>query len=161
MLYIFIFLILAFSMPVFALELKSDDFKNGAYIPSKCAYDTSNIIPSLYWSNAPEGAESFAIICDDPDAPGKTWVHWVIFNIPKNARNISEASGAMNGFNDFGNIGYGGPCPPPGKPHRYYFKLYALDTVLNLEEGATKEEVLAAMKGHILDETEIIGLYKR
>lgn len=159
--YILILSILFLSVNAMALELKSDDFKSGAYIPFKCAYDSSNIHPSLYWSDVPEGTESFAIICDDPDSPGKIWVHWVIFNIPKDAKNISESAGAIEGINDFGKTGYAGPCPPPGKPHRYYFKLYALDTMLNLKKGAAKEDVLSAMEGHVLAETEILGIYKR
>lgn len=159
--YILIFLNLIFSLNAMALEIKSYDFKSGGNIPSKCAYDSSNIHPSLYWSDVPSGTESFAIICDDPDSYPKTWVHWVIFNIPKEAKDASEATGAVCGINDFGKIGYAGPCPPPGKPHRYYFKLYALDTMLSLKKGATKEDVLSAMEGHILAETEILGLYKR
>lgn len=158
---IVIFLALLFSLETAALELKSDNFKSGAYIPPKCAYDSSNIHPSLSWTDVPQGTESFAIICDDPDSYPKTWVHWVIFNIPKNVKNISQSTGAIEGINDFGKTGYAGPCPPPGKPHRYYFKLYALDTMLNLKKGAAKENVLRAMEGHILAETEILGIYKR
>lgn len=159
--YILVLSILFLSVNVIALEIKSDDFKNGEYIPSKCAYDTLNIPPSLSWTYVPEGTESFAIICEDHDAPKKAWVHWVIINIPKNAISIKESASAVKGINDFGKIGYGGPCPPPGKPHRYYFKLYALDTTLSLKEGVTKDEVLSAMGRHIIGEAEIVGLYKR
>jgi Raf kinase inhibitor-like YbhB/YbcL family protein len=106
---------------------------------------------------------------DDPDAPAGTWVHWVLYNLPAKTRELSEgvekqeqlATGALQGRNDFRKIGYGGPCPPPGKPHRYYFKLYALDTKLNLKAGATKADIERAMKGHILDETELMGRYGR
>lgn len=139
-----------------ALEIRSDDFYNGEYIPAKCAYDKSNIPPSLSWTDVPDGTKSLAIICDDPDAPGRTWVHWVVFNILPD----TDGSG-VQGINDFGKIGYGGPCPPPGKPHRYFFKLYALDTILPLKKGMTKDALLEAMEGHILAETELVGLYKR
>jgi Raf kinase inhibitor-like YbhB/YbcL family protein len=110
-----------------------------------------------------------ALIVDDPDAPAGTWVHWVVFNIPANMTELPEglektaqvAGGAFQGRNDFPKIGYNGPCPPPGKPHRYFFKLYALDGVLNLKPGATKAEVERAMKGHLLAETQIMGRYGR
>ncbi len=116
----------------------------------------------------PKGTVTLAIISDDPDAPSKTWTHWLIFNIPPELNGLPEGvekvgeleNGIKQGFNDFGRIGYGGPCPPFGV-HRYYFKLYALDTSLNLEPGTSKEELLRAMDGHIIEKTEMIGLYSR
>jgi hypothetical protein len=116
----------------------------------------------------PEGTRSFALIADDPDAPVGTWVHWVLYNIPSSARTLIEsipadaklADGSINGKNSWGKPGYGGPCPPSGT-HRYFFKLYALDTVLNLGSGATKEQLLNAMQGHILGQAELMGKYKR
>lgn len=139
-----------------ALEIKSADFENGGYISGKCAYDKSNIPPSLSWTDVPFGTKSLAIICDDPDAPGKVWVHWVVFNIPPDNSNIG-----VQGVNDFRKIGYSGPYPPPGKPHRYFFKLYALDIILPLKKGAAKDDLLKIMDGHILANTELVGLYKR
>jgi Raf kinase inhibitor-like YbhB/YbcL family protein len=125
--------------------------------------------PPLAWTDAPEGRASFALIADDPDAPGRTWVHWVIFNIPPNVGGLSEntptndrlGDGSLQGANDFRRIGYGGPCPPPGSPHRYFFKLYALDTKLDLEAGATKAQLEAAMQGHILAEAQLMGTFRR
>lgn len=149
-------LILIFSCNAIALEIMSRDFDNGEYIPAKCAYDKSNIPPSLYWKDVPEGTKSLAIICDDPDAPSKVWVHWVMFNIKPDI----DGSG-VQGINDFGKMGYGGPCPPPGKPHRYFFRLYALGTILPLKKGASRDKLLSAMEGHILAEAEVMGLYQR
>jgi hypothetical protein len=120
------------------------------------------------WAQVPENTQSFALIVDDPDAPGKTFVHWVYFDIPGTATALPEAVpgegqpsiGGTQGANDFGQMGFGGPCPPGGT-HRYFFKLYALDTELGLEVGATKDDVLEAMKGHVLAEAELIGTYTR
>ncbi|MFH0898130.1 MAG: YbhB/YbcL family Raf kinase inhibitor-like protein [bacterium] len=148
-----------------ALSIKSPIFEHGKIIPKKCA--CSKISPPLSWSEAPAETVSFALICDDPDAPReKPWVHWVIFNIPKTVTSLPEHAktipGATEGINDSGNIGYDGPCPPKGHGvHRYFFKLYALDTTLNLLEGATKDDVERAMKGHILEEAEIMGTFER
>lgn len=149
--------------------IKSADFKEGGEIPKKFTCEGEDISPELEWENVPEGTKSFALICDDPDAPVGVWVHWVIYNIPSNfrklERNVPKVSklenGILQGKNSWPRIGYNGPCPPPGKPHRYYFKLYALDTILNLKEGATKEELLNAMKGHILAEAQTMGTYRR
>jgi len=150
------------------IKIKSTAFKEGGMIPSKYTCDGADISPPLSWDSVPEGTKSLALICDDPDAPMGTWVHWVIFNIPPDTRELPEnvppqktlANGAKQGINDFRKIGYGGPCPPGGT-HRYYFKLYALDTGINLEAGATKSQLLKAMEGHILAEGQLMGKYKR
>jgi hypothetical protein len=137
-------------------------------IPSKYTCDGADISPPLAWSGLPEGTKSIAIINDDPDAPMGTWVHWVIYNIPPTAQGLAEdikrveklPDGTLQGKNSWGRIGYGGPCPPGGT-HRYFFKIYALDKMLNLKPGATKEELLTAMKGHILAQAQFYGKYSR
>jgi len=152
-----------------ALELKSTSFKNGDFIPRQFTGQGTDKSPALQWQNAPEGTKGFALINDDPDAPGMMWVHWVIFNIPPDKTTLSEAvptkgelsDRSRQGINDFGQIGYGGPMPPPGKAHRYFFKLYALDSMLELKSGITKSELLKAMQSHILAQAELVGLYKR
>jgi len=151
-----------------AIKITSAAFEEGGMIPRQCAYDGADVSPPLCWTGAPAGTQSFALISDDPDAPMGTWVHWVIYNLPASACELHEAvppekdleNGARQGRNDFRKIGYGGPCPPGGT-HRYYFKLYALDTVLSLPAGATKAELLKAMEGHILAQGQIMGRYKR
>jgi hypothetical protein len=151
-----------------SITIKSSAFSEGEPIPKKFTCDGEDISPELSWGGAPEGTKTFALINDDPDAPGKTWVHWVIFNIPGSITSLPEnmptdkelSDGSRQGTNDFRKIGYGGPCPPGGT-HRYYFKLYALDTELTLKPGALKQELLAAMKGHILDEGQLMGTYAR
>jgi len=151
-----------------AITITSSAFIDGATIPRKYTCDAEDISPDLKWSGVPNGAQSLALICDDPDAPVGTWVHWVLFNIPADATALqagipAEAvlkNGARHGQNDFRKLGYGGPCPPGGT-HRYYFKLFALDTLLTLESGSTKAQLLAAMKGHILAEGQLMGKYKR
>lgn len=151
------------------MQLKSSAFGNGQPIPVKYTGQGRDVSPPLEWSDAPAGAKSFAIISDDPDAPVGTWVHWVIYDIPSNITKLDEnvptketlSNGAKQGINDFGNVGYGGPMPPPGKPHRYFFKLYALDTVLNLKPRSSKQELLRAMQGHILAQAELMGTYQR
>lgn len=148
--------------------IKSPAFVPGGKIPGKYTCDGMDISPPLTWTSGPEGTKTFALICDDPDAPMGTWVHWVLFNLPADITEFREnlppekelESGAKQGMNDFRKIGYGGPCPPGGV-HRYFFKLYALDTEINLEAGATKEELLKAMEGHILAEGQLIGRYER
>jgi Raf kinase inhibitor-like YbhB/YbcL family protein len=123
----------------------------------------------LAWSGLPEGAKSLALICDDPDAPAGTWVHWVLYNVPASSGELPAGvptseevlDGARQGLNDFRRIGYGGPCPPRGNPHRYYFKLYALDAELKLKSRATKRDVESAMQGHILAEGQLMGSYRR
>ena len=152
-----------------ALKLSSADFSSGAAIPKQFTCDGADISPALEWNDPPAGTQSFSLIADDPDAPVGTWVHWVLFDLPANARSLPQdvakkeqiENGARQGRNDFGKIGYGGPCPPAGKPHRYFFKLYALDTTLNLKAGATKQEVERAQQGHVLAQGEWMGRYGR
>lgn len=150
------------------IKVTSSAFKEGEMIPRKFACNGEDISPPLTWTSVPEGTKSIALISDDPDAPLGTWVHWVIFNLPANVNELSEGvptqkelnNGARQGKNDFGNIGYGGPCPPGGV-HRYYFKLYALDTILNLAPAASKAQLLNAMEGHILAQGQLMGKYRR
>jgi Raf kinase inhibitor-like YbhB/YbcL family protein len=150
------------------IKIKSLAFVPGGKIPGKYTCDGMDISPPLSWTSGPEGTKTFALICDDPDAPMGTWVHWVLFNLPADITEFREnvpsdkelENGAKQGMNDFRKIGYGGPCPPGGT-HRYFFKLYALDTEINLEAGATKAELLEAMEGHILAEGQMIGRYER
>ena len=150
------------------LRVTSAAFKQGEMIPKKYTCDGLDVSPPLEWTDAPEGTKSYALICDDPDAPRGTWVHWVVFNLPSGVKALPEGvpaketldNGAKQGANDFRRIGYGGPCPPGGT-HRYFFKLYALDAVLNLASGATKQQLLKAMEGHILAEEQLMGRYKR
>lgn len=137
-------------------------------IPQHYTCDGDNVSPPLAWGNVPEGTKSLALIADDPDAPGGTFTHWVIFNIPPHVRELPEdvrrdeilPNGARQGINSFQKIGYGGPCPPGGT-HRYYFKLYALDALLDLPAGVSKEHLVDAMHGHVLAETEVMGKYSR
>lgn len=151
------------------LEIKSPDFAAGATIPKQFTCDAADMSPALEWNAPPEGTKSLALIADDPDAPVGTWVHWVVFDLPTSARGIPQnfpkteqtADGARQGRNDFKKIGYSGPCPPPGKPHRYFFRVYALDTKLNLQAGATKKDVEKAMQGHVLAQGEYMGRYGR
>jgi Raf kinase inhibitor-like YbhB/YbcL family protein len=151
------------------IELSSTAFGEGQTISKPYTGDGKDVSPPLRWSDPPQGTKSFALICDDPDAPRGTWVHWVLFNLPADQRALEEAvpaqgelaNGAKQGKNDFRKLGYGGPAPPPGKPHRYFFKLYALDTVLDLAPGAAKNQLAAAMKGHILAEGQLMGQYGR
>ena len=138
-------------------------------IPPEYTCDGPNISPPLNWTGLPGGTKSLALIMDDPDAPGKTWMHWVAFNLPATTRALSEnvppqetiPSGGKHGTNDFHKPGYGGPCPPSGT-HRYYFHLYALDTAeLSLDSTTTKDQLLKALQGHILAEGQLMGRYKR
>lgn len=152
-----------------SIDLTSTGFKAGSTIPKQYTGDGADQSPPLLWSEPPSGSKSIALICDDPDAPRGTWVHWVLFNVPAQTRELEEGvptteslpNGAKQGRNDFGNIGYGGPAPPKGKAHRYFFKLYALDATLNLAPGATKAQLVDAMKGHILAEGQLMGNYQR
>jgi len=152
-----------------SFQISSTAFSNGGTIPKKFTCDGLDASPQLSWTEVPAATRSFALIMYDPDAPAGTWVHWVLYNLPANTKELPEgmekqeqlATGALQGRNDFRKIGYGGPCPPPGTPHRYYFKLYALGTKLNLKAGATKPDLERAMKGHILGETELMGRYGR
>lgn len=151
------------------IELTSPAFQLGTTIPKQYTGDGADRSPPLCWSDPPSGTKSLALICDDPDAPRGTWVHWVLFNLPATTRELEEGvpttevlgNGAKQGKNDFGKIGYGGPAPPKGKPHRYFFKLYALDVVLELKAGATKATLVDATKGHILAEGALMGTYER
>ncbi len=150
------------------MELKSQAFTAGHPIPSRHTCDGQDASPPLSWSEPPGGTRSFALVSDDPDAPGGMWVHWVVWNIPASARALAESlpkkeslpDGTKQGTTDFGRIGYGGPCPPSGT-HRYFFKLYALDTTLVLPASTTKEDLERAMRGHILAQPELMGTYKR
>jgi len=150
------------------MKIKSSAFDEGAFIPGKYTCDGKDISPPLEWSLVPDGTKTFALICDDPDAPMGTWVHWVLFNLPGNIKELPGnvpplgvlENGAKQGKNDFGKTGYGGPCPPRGT-HRYYFKIYSLDKELDVNAGITKKELLKAMEGHILAEGQLMGKYKR
>jgi Raf kinase inhibitor-like YbhB/YbcL family protein len=145
------------------LKITSPAFPHDGMIPSKFTCDGADVSPPLSIVNIPEKTRSLALIVDDPDAPVGTWVHWVVWNIAAGTKKIPEASvspGAIQGTNDFGKQRYGGPCPPSGT-HRYFFKLYALDAPLVLKSGATKVQIEEAMKGHVLAQTELIGLYRR
>jgi len=149
--------------------LTSPNFRNNQPMPAKHSCEGADASPALKWEGAPAGTKSFALICDDPDAPGGSWVHWVIYEIPANTKELPEgvaksdaAAGARQGMNDFGKVGYGGPCPPRGHGvHHYHFRLYALDTDLNLAARVTRRQLEAAMKGHILGQTELVGTYQR
>jgi Raf kinase inhibitor-like YbhB/YbcL family protein len=155
--------------PAMALKLTSSAFEPGATIPKKHTCDGPDVSPALAWGEAPAGAQSLALIMDDPDAPVGTWVHWVLYDLPASTRELAEgvpqqevlASGAHQGRNDFKRIGYGGPCPPRGPAHRYFFKLYALNAKLGLKPGATKAEVEKAMQGKIAAQAELMGRYAR
>ena len=151
------------------MKLISVTFKPGHPIPVECTCDGDDRSPHLAWSEIPVETRSFALVCDDPDAPRGTWVHWVLFNLSAEAVELAPGvprvpelpSGARQGVNDSGEIGYSGPCPPPGKPHRYFFRLYALDSALNLQPGVPRSELDRAKTGHVLAETTIMGTYQR
>ena len=152
-----------------AFRVESPAFEAKGKIPQKHTCDGADISPPLAWKEAPPGTKSFTLISDDPDAPAGTWVHWVIYDIPPDTGGLEEgipkteelANGAKQGMTDFRKVGYGGPCPPPGKAHRYFFKLYALDRALDLPPKATKADLLVAMNGHVLAQDELMGLYQR
>ena len=147
-----------------SMKLESSSFENGETIPKQFGYKHGNISPSLIISEIPESTKSLVLIMDDPDAMGavgKVWVHWVLWNIPKDVKQIDENSipeNSVEGETDFGEIGYGGPAPPD-KEHTYIFKLCALDTILDLEKGSTKNDLETSIQGHILSETELTGKY--
>ena len=151
------------------MKFSSTAFEDGKTIPTKYTCDGADMSPALQWADVPAGTRSFALICDDPDAPAGIWVHWVIFGLPASAAGLPEGvattenlqDGVKQGVNDFRRVGYGGPCPPPGKPHRYYFKLYALDAEMPLKPRATKQDLVRAMQGHILAEAQLMGRYQR
>jgi Raf kinase inhibitor-like YbhB/YbcL family protein len=150
-------------------QLICSDFKEGEIIPIKHTCSGKNSSPALSWKGAPENTRSYSLILDDPDAPSGTFVHWVLFNIPADCTSLSENIQSVpilpfigiQGINDFRRIGYGGPCPPQGQIHRYFFKLYALDTILHVKAGANKIEVEKEMKGHILAQAQIVGKFSR
>jgi len=150
------------------IKIASTAFEEGGMMPEKYTCDGIDVSPPIAWSLVPDGTKTLALICDDPDAPVGTWVHWVIFNLPATIKELYEnippqkelENGAKQGMNDFRKIGYGGPCPPGGT-HRYYFKLYALDTQINLDAGAKKSQLLKAMEGHIIGKGQLMGRYKR
>jgi Raf kinase inhibitor-like YbhB/YbcL family protein len=149
-------------------KLSSPSFQNKQPIPAKHSCEGADTAPGLQWAGAPSGTKSFALICDDPDAPGGSWVHWVIYGIsagkaelPENVAKTDTVAGMKQGMNDFGRVGYGGPCPPPGKAHHYHFKLFALDTELNLAARVSRKQLEYAMRGHILGQVELVGSYRR
>lgn len=151
------------------ITVTSSAFKEGTPIPPKYTCSGENLSPPLSWNGIPTAAKSLALISDDPDAPVGTWVHWVVYNIPPSRNGLEEGvppkpelpGVALQGKNDFRKIGYGGPCPPPGKQHRYFFKLYALDIELDLPAGISKGDLEKAMQGHILAQGQLIGTYQR
>lgn len=149
--------------------LKSSAFVHGAVIPVEHTGDGIDVSPPLEWSGVPKETVAFVLICDDPDAPVGTWVHWVLYDIPVNITKLDKnipkdkivLSSAKQGVNDFGRIGYNGPAPPRGNPHRYFFKLYAISKLTGVPPGATKQQVLNAIKGNILAECSLMGIYQR
>ena len=151
------------------MNLTSTSFQEGSRIPVKFTCNGAGVSPQLAWSAPPAGTASYALIVTDPDAPRRTFVHWVLYGLPAVAQALPEGvlglgqlvDGGRQGRNDFGDLGYGGPCPPPGSPHHYIFTLYALDAKLNLPVGATRAQVEAAMQGHILARGEMVALYQR
>lgn len=152
-----------------SIEVTSTAFARDEAIPPEHTGDGADRSPPLRWSALPSGTRSLAVICDDPDAPRGTWTHWVLYDLPPETRELPEGvpttetlpSGARQGRNDFGNTGYGGPAPPPGKPHRYFFKVYALSQTVGLPPGATRSELLDAMQGRILAQGDLMGTYRR
>jgi hypothetical protein len=151
------------------LQLTSTAFADGQPIPRRHTSDDQNLSPALQWSGAPPAAQSLALICDDPDAPMGVWVHWVVYDLPPATAGLAEgvpnspelANGVKQGLNGSRRAGYDGPAPPPGKPHRYFFKLYALDLKPDLKPGLTKDDLIKAMDGHILAEGQLVGTYQR
>lgn len=152
-----------------SLIISSPSFSDGGGIAKKFTCDGADVSPQLSWTEPPAGTKTFALLADDADAPVGNWNHWTIWNLPVNLRGLAEGvhkdahlpDGSRQGLNDFRKTGYNGPCPPPGKPHRYYFKLFALDVQLDLKSGAGKKELEGAMKGHILGQAEWMGRYGR
>jgi Raf kinase inhibitor-like YbhB/YbcL family protein len=152
-----------------SIQLSSSAFRDGQPIPKQYTGDGADQSPPLAWSDPPAGTVSLALICEDPDAPRGLWVHWVLFDLPAGQRKLPEGisaretldDGSRQGKNDFGNTGYGGPAPPRGKPHRYFFKLYALDSKPAIPAGATRNQVLDAIKDHTLAQGQLMGTYQR
>lgn len=151
------------------IPISSDAFAEGERIPAQFSCGGENISPPLSWGDPPAGTKSLAVICDDPDAPSGLFTHWVLVNIPPNSRGLSGGvkkspvldDGSIHGANSYGKLEYSGPCPPPGRPHRYYFRIYALDIPLKLRSPADRRAVDNAMKGHILAEGELLGIFSR
>ena len=151
-----------------AFQITATAFRDGSSIPKRFTCDGPDVSPALSWGDPPAGTRSLAIIADDPDAPAGTWVHWVLYDLPADTRKLPEGvakdrelpNGALQGRNDFGKIGYNGPCPPRGSEHRYFFKLYALDSRTGLKAGATKSELERTMKGHILSQAQLVGKFQ-
>ncbi len=150
------------------IQIVTTAFTEGQPIPSRHAFDDQDIAPDLQWSGVPSAAKSLALICDDPDAPMGIWVHWVLYDLTPSMTGLPEGlpksltldNGGKQGMNDYKRVGYGGPCPPPGKPHRYFFKLYALDVKPDLLPGLTKKDLLKAMEGHVIAEGQLMGTYQ-
>ncbi len=142
------------------MKVTSRAFSHNGVIPRKYTCQGEDVNPELVVEGVPQGAKSLSLIVDDPDAPGRTWVHWVVFDIPVSAKIAENSVPGKQGINDFRRKDWGGPCPPSGT-HRYFFKVFALDTVLDLKEGIDKRSLEAAMKGHIVDQAELIGLYRK
>lgn len=152
------------------ITVKSADFVSGERIPDKHTWKHENVSPHLTWSKVPIETKSITVICDDPDAPGKTWVHWIMFNLPTDTQELAPgitkdkklANGALQGTNDFNQVGFDGPWPPSGHgDHHYHFKIYALDTMINLAAGATKQQLEKAMHNHIIAQGKLVGVYSR
>ena len=148
-----------------SISVSSQAFGNGGVIPARYTCSGADVSPPLSWSGIPAGAQSLALTVIDPDAPGKPFVHWVLFNLPPATSGLSEGAApppaSVQGRNDFGSNGYRGPCPPPGSPHHYHFKVYALDIVPSLREGASNSSLQDAINGHVLATGEIVGTFKR
>jgi hypothetical protein len=150
-------------------ELSSSAFDQGGTIPARHTADGANVSPALEWTTPPEDTAALALVCEDPDAPAGTWTHWLLYDLPADTQSLPEnvpareevLGSARQGMNDFGKYGYGGPAPPRGSRHRYFFKLMALDGPLGLAAGASRQELLAAVGGHLLGEAELMGYYQR
>ncbi len=150
-------------------RLATPAFSQGGAIPVKYTCSGADVSPPLQWTAPPAGAKSLALVVDDPDAPSGTWIHWLLYNIPARAGGLREglstspqlSRGMLQGRNSFGKIGYGGPCPPRGQVHRYFFRLYALDTMLPLKAGASRAELDSAMQGHLRGQAECMGRFGR
>lgn len=151
----------------FVLETKA--FAKGGDIPSTYTCSGEDVSPALSWSGAPSATKGFALIVEDPDAPSGTFTHWLVYDLPAEVHQLKEnvsktddlSGGGRQGRNDFRRVGYGGPCPPPGKPHRYFFKLFALNSALNFPAGASRRELDSALRGHVLAEAELMGKFGR
>ena len=151
------------------MTIESSAFADGQAIPARYTGDGEDVSPPLAWSNLPNGTAELALVMDDPDAPRGTWDHWIVYKIPPDRTGLKEAAAGAGrradpplaeGRNSWGKTGYGGPAPPPGKPHHYHFKLYALDAPVDLPAGATKARLESAIKGHVLGKAELVGTYR-